>query len=208
MLLIAAIGTTFTIGEPMVKMSIAPERTWLNMSVLLPSWLLGKISISRRPLVCVLIASTASLARVLIGCATGRSLPYFMLNSAARARPPMTLAPMTAPAAFRTVLRLMACLMAVLPVARDLHFSHSCLPGDQTSTDRLPKPASRRSNVYGSIAATSFSAIMMVGMLVLARGTFGITDASATPRRAARGQRGPQPHRDRPPPPYGRCSSH
>ena len=51
MLGIAAIGTAFTIGEPMVKMSIAPERTWLNMSVVEPSWLFGKISISSRPLV-------------------------------------------------------------------------------------------------------------------------------------------------------------
>jgi hypothetical protein len=94
MLLIAATGTAFTIGEPMVKMSIAPERTWLNMSVLEPSWLLGKTSISSRPLVCALIAAAASWARVLIGCVAGRSLPYFMLNSAARARPPMKLAPM------------------------------------------------------------------------------------------------------------------
>ena len=98
MLLIDDTGTTLASGDPTVKMSSAPDRTWLSMSVLPPSWLLGKIWMSTRPLVAARIASHASEARLLIGWAAGRSLPYFKLNSAALARWPVMLAPATAPA--------------------------------------------------------------------------------------------------------------
>jgi hypothetical protein len=86
MLLMDDTGTTLASGDPTVKMSSAPDRTWLSISVLPPSWLLGKIWMSTRPLVAARIASHASEARLLIGCAAGRSLPYFRLNSAAFAR--------------------------------------------------------------------------------------------------------------------------
>ena len=59
-----------------VKNSMPPERTWLSMSVSEPSWLLGKISIETRPFVSLRIASAISLARVFIGCATGRLFAY------------------------------------------------------------------------------------------------------------------------------------
>ena len=88
MLGIADTGIRFASGEPTVKMSSAPERTWLSMSVEPPSWLFGKIWMSTRPLVAARIASQASAARLLIGCVAGRSLPYFRLNSAACARWP------------------------------------------------------------------------------------------------------------------------
>ena len=86
MLGIADTGMRFASGEPTVKMSSAPERTWLSMSVEPPSWLFGKIWMSTRPLVAARIASQASAARLLIGCVAGKSLPYFRLNSAACAR--------------------------------------------------------------------------------------------------------------------------
>src|SRR6201986_2318299 len=95
---IADTGMRFASGEPTVKKSSAPERTWLSISVEPPSWLLGKIWISTRPLVAARIASQASAARLLIGCPAGRSLPYFRLKSAACARPTSTAAPATAPA--------------------------------------------------------------------------------------------------------------
>ena len=82
MLGIADTGMRFASGEPTVKKSSAPERTWLSMSVEPPSALVGKIWMSTRPLVAARIASQASVARLLIGCVAGRSLPYFRLNSA------------------------------------------------------------------------------------------------------------------------------
>ena len=46
---IAATGIRFDEDEPDgMKMSSAPERTWLSMSVSPPSWLFGKIWISTR----------------------------------------------------------------------------------------------------------------------------------------------------------------
>src|SRR4051794_37575628 len=66
-----------------VKNSIAPERSWLSMSVSEPSWLLGKIWISTRPLVSCLMRSIASTARTLSGCAVGELLAYLSWNSAA-----------------------------------------------------------------------------------------------------------------------------
>src|SRR3990170_2426863 len=96
MLLMDKTGMRLASGDPTVKMSSAPDRTWLSMSVLPPSWLFGKIWMSTRPLVAARMASHASEARLFIGCAAGRSLPYFKLNSAACARCPMTLAPASA----------------------------------------------------------------------------------------------------------------
>ena len=46
-----------------VKNSTPPERTWLSVSVSEPSWLLGKICMSKRPLVSALIAAAISWAR-------------------------------------------------------------------------------------------------------------------------------------------------
>ena len=59
-----------------MKNSIAPERTWLSMSVSQPSWLFGKTWISTRPLVSCLMRSIASMARTLSGCVTGELLAY------------------------------------------------------------------------------------------------------------------------------------
>ena len=118
MLLIDDTGTTLASGDPTVKMSMAPERTWLSMSVLPPSWLFGKIWMSTRPLVAARIASHASEARLLMGWAAGRSLPYLRLNSAAFARRPAMLTPATAPAPDKTVRRVtlfMALLLEHMP---------------------------------------------------------------------------------------------
>src|SRR3954471_6126887 len=82
--LIDAAGTSVErISPDSVKNSIAPERNWLNMSVSEPSWLLGKIWISTRPLVSCLMRSIASTARTLSGCAVGELLAYLSSNSAA-----------------------------------------------------------------------------------------------------------------------------
>src|SRR5579871_4041806 len=81
------IEATFTsvarIRPDSVKNSMAPERSWLSMSVSEPSWLFGKIWISTRPLVSFLIRSTASVMRTLSGWVTGELLAYLSLNSAA-----------------------------------------------------------------------------------------------------------------------------
>src|SRR4029079_7988011 len=53
------------------------------MSVSEPSWLLGKIWISTRPLVSCLMRSIASTARTLSGCAVGELLAYLSWNSGA-----------------------------------------------------------------------------------------------------------------------------
>src|SRR5947209_12342531 len=53
------------------------------MSVSEPSWLLGKIWISTRPLVSCLMRSIASTARTLSGCSVGELLAYLSWNSAA-----------------------------------------------------------------------------------------------------------------------------
>ena len=66
-------GTTLANGEPTVKMSSAPDRTWLKQSVLPPSWLFGKIWISTRPLVAARISSTAS-AGALVDRMCGRQI--------------------------------------------------------------------------------------------------------------------------------------
>ena len=71
--LMAASGTSVDrISPDSVKNSSAPERTWLSMSVSLPSWLLGKSWISSRPPVAALILSAASALRVFSGCVAGR----------------------------------------------------------------------------------------------------------------------------------------
>ncbi|CKV08811.1 Uncharacterised protein [Mycobacterium tuberculosis] len=59
-----------------VKNSTPPARNWLSTSVSEPSWLFGKIWMSTWPLVSARIASAISLARVFIGCETGRLLAY------------------------------------------------------------------------------------------------------------------------------------
>ena len=75
--LIEAAGTSVDRIRPdSVKKSTPPERSWLSMSVSAPSWLFGKICMSKRPLVSVLIAAAISLARTFIGCVTGRLLAY------------------------------------------------------------------------------------------------------------------------------------
>src|SRR6185503_10679528 len=86
------------------------------MSVEPPSALFGKIEMSTRPFVAARIASQASAARLLIGCAAGRSLPYFSLNSpaCARARRLTMPAPASAPAPARIV-RLEIFPMTFLP---------------------------------------------------------------------------------------------
>src|SRR5256714_13527912 len=82
--LIEATGTSVErISPESVKNSIAPERSWLSMSVSEPSWLLGKIWISTRPFVSCLMRSIASTARTLSGCAVGELLAYLSWNSAA-----------------------------------------------------------------------------------------------------------------------------
>src|SRR2546423_13278125 len=82
--LMEAAGTRVDRMSPdRVKNSIAPERSWLSMSVSEPSWLLGKIWISTRPLVSCLMRSIASTARTLSGCAVGELLAYLSWNSGA-----------------------------------------------------------------------------------------------------------------------------
>src|SRR5690348_7224767 len=88
--LIDAAGTSVDkISPDKVKNSMPPERTWLNMSVSEPSWLLGKICRSKRPLVSALIAAAISLARTFIGWESGRLLAYLYEKSAALARTTM-----------------------------------------------------------------------------------------------------------------------
>ena len=75
--LIEAAGTRVARIRPdSVKNSMPPERIWLSMSVSEPSWLLGKICSSKRPLVSALMAAAISLARVLSGWESGRLLAY------------------------------------------------------------------------------------------------------------------------------------
>src|SRR6266436_3782926 len=82
--LIDATGTSVERMSPeSVKKSIAPERSWLSMSVSEPSWLLGNTWISTRPLVSALMRSIASTARMVSGCVTGELLAYFSANSGA-----------------------------------------------------------------------------------------------------------------------------
>ena len=82
----AATGTSVAMTSAEgVKNSMPPERTCASMSVSPPSWLLGKILISTRPLVSLAMRSAASCARMFSGCVSGRLLPYLYENSAARA---------------------------------------------------------------------------------------------------------------------------
>jgi hypothetical protein len=75
--LMDAAGTRVARIKPdSVKNSTPPERIWLSMSVSEPSWLLGKICRSKRPLVSALIAAAISFARWFIGCPSGRLLAY------------------------------------------------------------------------------------------------------------------------------------
>ena len=75
--LIDATGTSVDrISPDSVKNSIAPERTWLSMSVSDPSWFDGKIWKTTRPLVSFSILSANSFARRFIGCVAGRLLAY------------------------------------------------------------------------------------------------------------------------------------
>src|SRR5215469_17296515 len=114
--LIEATGTRVDrISPESVKNSIAPERNWLSMSVSEPSWLLGKISISTRPLVCALMRSIASLARTLSGWVVGTLLAYLNENSgAARATHGIaTVTPAAAPA--KSAVRRVAKIVMMLP---------------------------------------------------------------------------------------------
>src|SRR5437660_10195469 len=87
------------------------------MSVSEPSWLLGKIWISTRPLVSCLMRSIASTARTLSGCAVGELLAYFSWNSAA----PLAIhgiaivAPAAVPAS-STARRLVLSVIAIPPI--------------------------------------------------------------------------------------------
>lgn len=75
--LMEALGTSVErISGERVKNSMAPERSWLSMSVSPPSWLEGKILISTLPLVSALILAAISCARTFMGCVTGRLLAY------------------------------------------------------------------------------------------------------------------------------------
>ncbi len=75
--LIDAFGTRVErISGDIVKNSTLPERSWLNVSVSEPSWLVGKILRSNRPPVSVRSASAISRARMFIGCVSGRLLAY------------------------------------------------------------------------------------------------------------------------------------
>ncbi len=69
-----------------VKNWIAPERTWLSMSVSPPSTLLGKIRMVTRPSVPLAIRAAAALARTFIGWASGRLFAYLKMRPAASAR--------------------------------------------------------------------------------------------------------------------------
>ena len=87
-------GIRLASGDPTVKMSSAPERTWLSISVLPPSWLFGKIWMSTRPLVAARIASHASEARLLIGWRRRQVVAILQIELGPPcARWPMTLAP-------------------------------------------------------------------------------------------------------------------
>src|SRR6266478_6901783 len=99
--LIDAAGTSVARIRPdSVKNSMPPERIWLSMSVSEPSWLLGKICGSKRPLVSALIAAAISLARTFIGCASGRLFAYLYVTAAcARATNGAPIPPKTAEAA-------------------------------------------------------------------------------------------------------------
>src|SRR5437879_8073593 len=100
--LIDAAGTSVARIRPdSVKNSTPPERIWLSMSVSDPSWLLGKICRSNRPLVSALIAAAISLARAFMGWPSGRLLAYLYVNSAvwARATSGVPMPPKTADAA-------------------------------------------------------------------------------------------------------------
>ena len=82
---IEAPGTSVDrISGDSVKNSIAPERSWLSMSVSPPSWLFGNTWMSTLPPVSLRIASMASTVRIVSGCVTGELLAYFRLKSAAR----------------------------------------------------------------------------------------------------------------------------
>src|ERR1700738_931990 len=67
------------------KHSNAPERSWENMSLSPPSWLLGNSCKSNLPLVSCLIASAALRACTLSGWVSGTLVPHLKTNSAAPA---------------------------------------------------------------------------------------------------------------------------
>ena len=58
-----------------VKNSTPPERTWLSMSVSVPSWLDGNTLISSWPPVASLMRAAASMLRALSGGVAGRLVP-------------------------------------------------------------------------------------------------------------------------------------
>src|SRR5580704_1316214 len=85
--LIEAAGTSVDKMSPdSVKNSTPPERIWLSVSVSDPSWLDGKICISKRPPVCSLIAAAIARACTFIGCVSGRLLAYLYDHCACWAR--------------------------------------------------------------------------------------------------------------------------
>ena len=71
--LMAASGTRVDrISPDRVKNSMAPERTWLSMSVSVPSWLFGNREMSSAPPVAALMRAAASGWRLFMGWLTGR----------------------------------------------------------------------------------------------------------------------------------------
>ena len=74
----AAIGTRFAkISPPVLKKSMAPERTCDKRSLSPPSWLFGKTPISTLPPVSCLIAAAASTAKVFTGWVAEKPWPNF-----------------------------------------------------------------------------------------------------------------------------------
>src|SRR5882724_1702157 len=116
--LIEATGTRVERIRPdSVKNSIAPERSWLSMSVSEPSWLFGNTWISTRPLVCCLIRSMASVVRTFSGCVTGELLAYLSWNSAAPlAIQGMPIVPIVAPAVPRSSERRVVLIIVFPPI--------------------------------------------------------------------------------------------
>src|SRR5215471_2153385 len=62
---------------------IAPEMTCEIIAVSPPSWLLGKMLMSSRPLLACRILSAAIFVRAMAGCSIGDEAPNLYVNSAA-----------------------------------------------------------------------------------------------------------------------------
>src|SRR3954447_3443591 len=130
-----------------VKNSIAPERSWLSMSVSPPSWLFGKTWMSTLPPLSLRIASMASTVRIVSGCVTGELLAYFRLKSAAPTRVTRNMAgAATAKPAvtFRTLRRETKLIWRVLlPVLGERDAASRGFPGDgkPAAEERVSHPA-------------------------------------------------------------------